>query len=103
MFYIFQISPLPEIKRFVRNKIESKRNPDSVWMSVEEGLHRVRVDPGFVFVIESFSGYGLIENSYTAQEICDLNEVLFRPEQALYQHLHKNSSYREIVKLKYFL
>ncbi|XP_065362168.1 uncharacterized protein Ir75a [Calliphora vicina] len=94
------VSPLPEIKRFKRNKIDSKRNPASVWMKVEDGLRRVREDPGFVFVIDSFSGNGLIENSYTDQEICDLNEVPLRPEQPLYQHLPRNSSYRKIVKLK---
>lgn len=99
-FYLPQISPLPEIKRFKRNKIETKINPNSVWLTVDEGLRRVRENPGFVYVFEAFSGYGLVEKSYTAQEICDLNEVLFRPEQALYTHLHRNSSYIEIVKLK---
>ncbi|KAM7354771.1 ionotropic receptor 75a-like [Cochliomyia hominivorax] len=94
------ISPRADIRRFVRNKIESKRNADKVWMSVDVGLHRVRVEPGFVFVLESFSGYDLIKKTYTEQEICDLNEVLLRPEQPLYQHLPKNSSYKKIIKLK---
>ncbi|KAI8116560.1 Glutamate receptor [Lucilia cuprina] len=62
-------STLPEIKRFVRNKIDSQPNPNNVWMSVEKGLQRVRKEPGYVFVIDAFSGYGLIENSYTAEEI----------------------------------
>ena len=92
---------MPEIKLFKRNKIESRRDPKSVWLPVDEGLRRVREHPGFVYVFEAFSGYGLVEKSYTAQEICDLNEILFRPEQALYTHLPKNSSYTEIIKLKW--
>lgn len=95
----FKFSVLPEIKRFVRNKIASKA-ADKVWLNVDDGIRRVRDDPGFVFVIESFSGYGLIEQSFSDQQICDLNEILLRPDQPLYQHLNKNSSYREIVKLK---
>lgn len=70
-------------------------------MPIADGLSAVRDDPGFVYVTESFSSYALIERTFLAQEICDINEILFRPEQSLYEHLHRNSSYTEYVKLKY--
>lgn len=71
-------------------------------MSIPDGLRRVREQPGFVYVTEAFSSYDLIERSYMAEEICDLNEILFRPEELLYEHLHRNSSYTEFVRLKYW-
>lgn len=61
---------------------------------------RMRDRPGFVFVFEVSTGYHLIERTYEATEICDLNEVQFRPDTQLVTHLHRNSSYREIVRLK---
>ena len=103
LFCFLKVTNLPEIKRFKRNKIESKRDAKSIWLPVDEGLRRVRENPGFVYVFEAFSGYGLVEKTYTAQEICDLNEILFRPEQALYTHLPRYSSYTEIIKLKWVL
>lgn len=91
---------LPEIRSFVRNKISSRKNPDSVWLPIEEGIRRVRDEPGFVYGTESFSGYDLIEKTYRPEEICDINEVLIRPLQILHTHLPKNSSYWEIIRLK---
>ncbi|TMW44527.1 hypothetical protein DOY81_010392, partial [Sarcophaga bullata] len=60
----------------------------------------MREKPGFVFIFETSTGYFLIENQYSAHEICDLNEILFRSDTQLATHLHKNSSYKEIVRLK---
>uniref|UniRef100_A0A1A9URY2 Uncharacterized protein n=1 Tax=Glossina austeni TaxID=7395 RepID=A0A1A9URY2_GLOAU len=93
-------STLPEVKRFVRHKVAPKLHTNNLWFSAQEGIMRVRDRPGFVFVFEVSTGYNLIERTYEATEICDLNEVLFRPDTQLVTHLHRNSSYREIVRLK---
>uniref|UniRef100_A0A1B0A6Q5 Uncharacterized protein n=1 Tax=Glossina pallidipes TaxID=7398 RepID=A0A1B0A6Q5_GLOPL len=93
-------STLPEVKRFVRHKVAPKIHTNNLWFSAQEGIMRMRDRPGFVFVFEVSTGYNLIERTYEATEICDLNEVLFRPDTQLVTHLHRNSSYREIVRLK---
>uniref|UniRef100_A0A1A9WE51 Ionotropic receptor 75a N-terminal domain-containing protein n=1 Tax=Glossina brevipalpis TaxID=37001 RepID=A0A1A9WE51_9MUSC len=90
-------SKLPEIKRFVKRKIDSKENPASVWIPAEEGILRVRDEPGFVYIFEAFS-FGLVERYYDAHEICDLNEVLFRPPADLHTHVNRNSSFTEILR-----
>ncbi|XP_037880981.1 ionotropic receptor 75a-like [Glossina fuscipes] len=90
-------SKLPEIKRFVKRKIESKSNPGSVWIPAEEGILRVRDEPGFVYIFEAFS-FGLVERYYDAHEICDLNEVLFRPPADLHTHVNRNSTFIEILR-----
>uniref|UniRef100_A0A1B0G5E4 Uncharacterized protein n=1 Tax=Glossina morsitans morsitans TaxID=37546 RepID=A0A1B0G5E4_GLOMM len=93
-------STLPEVKRFVRHKVAPKIHTNNLWFSAQEGIMRMRDRPGFVFVFEVSTGYHLIERTYEATEICDLNEVQFRPDTQLVTHLHRNSSYREIVRLK---
>ncbi|KAL9905222.1 ionotropic receptor 75a-like [Glossina fuscipes fuscipes] len=93
-------STLPEVKRFVKRKVVPKIHTNNLWFSAQEGIMRMRNRPGFVFVFEVSTGYNLIERTYEASEICDLNEVLFRPDTQLVTHLHRNSSYREIVRLK---
>ncbi|XP_061401356.1 ionotropic receptor 75a-like [Musca vetustissima] len=93
-------SKLPEIRTLVRNKIQAKKDSKSVWIPIAEGVRRVRDEPGFVYVTESYSSYSLIENTYTAKEICDLNEILFRPQEILHEHVNVNSSYVEFIRYK---
>ncbi|XP_030372010.1 uncharacterized protein LOC115622251 [Scaptodrosophila lebanonensis] len=93
-------SKLPEVHLFRKRKIETQTKNNQLWLPAEEGILRVRDNPGYVFVFESSSGYAYVERHYEPQEICDLNEVLFRPEQLLYTHLHRNSTYKELVRLK---
>ncbi|XP_073838111.1 ionotropic receptor 75a-like [Musca autumnalis] len=93
-------STLPDVKHFVRRKILSKKTADNLWYSASEGITKMRLKPGFVFVFETSSGYNLIERLYDAHEICDLNEILFRSDSMLATHLHRNSSYKEIVRTK---
>ncbi|ALC43861.1 Ir75a, partial [Drosophila busckii] len=90
----------PEIHYFSKRKIETQSKNPQLWLPAEQGLLRVRDNPGYVFVFESSSGYAYVEQYYTQQQICDLNEILFRPELLLYTHLHRNSSYKEMVRLK---
>lgn len=91
---------MPEVKRFVKRKVETRKNVQSLWYSAQDGINKMREKPGFVFIFETSTGFNMIENQYTFSEICDLNEILFRSDTLLLTHLHKNSSYREIVRLK---
>uniref|UniRef100_A0A1I8MYE5 Uncharacterized protein n=1 Tax=Musca domestica TaxID=7370 RepID=A0A1I8MYE5_MUSDO len=93
-------SSLPDVQYFVRTKITSKKNSESLWYSASDGIIKMRLKPGFVFVFETSTGYNLIERMYDAHEICDLNEILFRSDTLLATHLHRNSSYKEIVRMK---
>ena len=88
---------MPDVRHFVKRKIEKKKN---FWYSAQDGITKMRDKPGFVFIFETSTGYFLIDNQYSAHEICDLNEILFRSDTQLATHLHKNSSYKEIVRLK---
>ncbi|XP_075161159.1 ionotropic receptor 75a-like [Haematobia irritans] len=95
-------SKRPEVRSIVRNKIQSRKDPESVWIPITEGLKRVREEPGFVYITDSYSSYDMIERTYTANEICDLNEILLRHDHALYLHINRNSSYKEFLKLKQY-
>nr|NP_649012.2 ionotropic receptor 75a [Drosophila melanogaster]Q9VVL1.2 RecName: Full=Ionotropic receptor 75a [Drosophila melanogaster]AAF49300.2 ionotropic receptor 75a [Drosophila melanogaster]APD16193.1 ionotropic receptor 75a [Drosophila melanogaster] len=94
-------SRLPEIHLFIKRKIESQTQNPELWLPAEQGVLRVRDNPGYVYVFETSSGYAYVERYFTAQEICDLNEVLFRPEQLFYTHLHRNSTYKELFRLRF--
>ncbi|KAH8333027.1 hypothetical protein KR074_011744 [Drosophila pseudoananassae] len=93
-------SRLPEIHLFIKRKIETQTKNPELWLPAEEGVLRVRDNPGYVYVFETSSGYAYVERYFTAQQICDLNEVLFRPEQLFYTHLHRNSTYKELFRLR---
>lgn len=99
-FNYFQYSLRPEIHLFSKRKIETQTKNTELWLPAEKGILKVRDNPGYVFVFEASSGYAFVERYYTQQEICDLNEILFRPELLLYTHLHRNSSYKELVRFK---
>ncbi|EDW79105.2 uncharacterized protein Dwil_GK10445 [Drosophila willistoni] len=91
----------PEVHTFKKRKIESQSKNSHLWLPAEQGVLKVRDNPGYVYVFESSSGYAYVEKYYTAQQICDLNEVLFRPEQLLYTCLHRNSTYKELIRLRF--
>ncbi|KAH8370200.1 hypothetical protein KR093_002600 [Drosophila rubida] len=90
----------PEIHLFSKRKIETQSHNSQLWLPAEKGVLRVRDQPGYVYVLEASSGYAYVEHHYTQQEICDLNEILFRPELLIYTHLHRNSTYKELIRLK---
>ncbi|KAM8708521.1 hypothetical protein ACLKA7_015490 [Drosophila subpalustris] len=93
-------SSRPEIHLFKKRKVETQSKNTELWLPVEKGILRVRDRPGYVFVFDASSGYAYVERYYTQQEICDLNEILFRPELVVYTQLHQNSSYKELIRLK---
>ncbi|KAH8261635.1 hypothetical protein KR044_012602 [Drosophila immigrans] len=90
-------SPRTDIINLVKRKVEG-RNPSSIWFSAEEGVIRVRDQPGFVFISEASSSYNFVEKYYLPHEICELNEISFRPESAIFTIVHRNSTYKELLK-----
>lgn len=74
------------------------RNPNSIWLSAQEGVLKVRDQPGYVFISEASFIYNFVEKYYLPHEICELNEIMFRPEGTLYTVVHKNSTYKELLK-----
>ncbi|ALC43864.1 Ir75c, partial [Drosophila busckii] len=90
-------SPRADIRSLVRQKVE-KHDPKSIWLTGKEGVLRVRDQPGYVFVSETTFLYTFVEKYYLPHEICELNEISFRPESALYAMIHINSTYRELLK-----
>lgn len=73
-------------------------DPSKIWLSVNDGVLRARDEPGFVFVSEASNLYTFIEKYYLPHEICELNEIMFRPESNVYAVVPKNSTYKELLK-----
>ncbi|KAL7731337.1 hypothetical protein ACLKA6_000457 [Drosophila palustris] len=90
-------SPRTDIINLVKRKVEG-RDPKSIWLNAKDGVLRVRQQPGFVFVLEASFSYNVVEKYYLPHEICELNEIPFRPESAVYTVLHRNSTYKELFK-----
>ncbi|KAM8708520.1 hypothetical protein ACLKA7_015489 [Drosophila subpalustris] len=90
-------SPRTDIINLVKRKVEG-RDPKSIWLNAKDGVLRVRQQPGFVFVLEASFSYNVVEKYYLPHEICELNEIPFRPESAVYTILHRNSTYKELFK-----
>ncbi|TDG45606.1 hypothetical protein AWZ03_007976 [Drosophila navojoa] len=90
-------SPRADIRALVKHKVDG-HDPKKIWMSVDEGVLRARDQPGFVFVSEASSLYTSIEKFYLPHEICELNEIMFRPESNVYTVVHKKSTYKELLK-----
>lgn len=72
-------------------------------MPAEIGLLRVRNEPGFVYGFEATAGYAIVERFYKPHEICNLNEFMLRPESKLYTLLSKNSTLKEVIRLRFGL
>ncbi|KRF99010.1 uncharacterized protein Dwil_GK28324 [Drosophila willistoni] len=91
-------SQRPDIRSLYKQKVEGKRDASNIWLSPEIGVLKVRDQPGFVYTSEASFMYHFVEKYYRPHEIADLNEIKFRPESALYTIIHKNSTYKELLK-----
>ncbi|XP_022218189.2 ionotropic receptor 75a [Drosophila obscura] len=90
-------SPRSDIRSLYRQKVENRRDPSTVWYEPEEGVIKVRDQPGFVYISEGSFMYHYVEKHYLPREISDLNEILLRQESSVYHMIHLNSSYRELI------
>lgn len=96
-----QAATFEDVQRLVKRKINPKlKHPERIWYDPYKGMQRLLHTPGFLYIFDTSSVYYLIETNFNAQEICDLNEFTFRKYTYLFTQLHRNSTYKEIVKLK---
>lgn len=75
-------------------KVESKSN----WLSLEEGVHRIRSEP-FAFHGARNLIYAIMQNTYQEEEKCGLTEINFM--NSIIDPLliiQKQSPYLEIIK-----
>ncbi|XP_063918653.1 ionotropic receptor 75a-like [Zophobas morio] len=69
---------------------------DSGFYKPEKGLQMVK-EGGFAFHVETSTAYPIIEDTFTVQEICELEEVQMYRTQPMHTNLQKNSPFREMM------
>ncbi|XP_034946506.1 glutamate receptor U1-like [Chelonus insularis] len=93
--YYFQAVQDPMRKNFYKNYVENKT---SIWMSLDEGIEKVRKGL-FAFHADATASYSLIQETYEEEEKCGLHE--FDYLNLLYPMLvlPLDSPYREIFRV----
>ncbi|XP_011685135.1 PREDICTED: glutamate receptor U1-like [Wasmannia auropunctata] len=97
--YYFKASQDPIRKAIVEQKIEP-RGHKSNWMSLEEGVRRIRNEP-FAFYCLRSSIYYIMQHTYQEEEKCGLTEIDFISTILVGYPLiaiQKQSPYLEIIK-----
>lgn len=96
-----QITRTPEILSLVQKKI-STLNSSMLYINPQVGVELVRRG-GYAYLSEASTLYDLVKQSYSAVELCDLNEIYLRPKNSLGYVVNLKSSYHEIFKIKYYI
>lgn len=97
-----QTSNFSDVLSLYRKKIlNSRRDPQRIWLSSEQGVLMVRNNPGFVYIAEAASAYVFVRKHYQPHEICELNEILLRDETTAYTMVSKTSSFAELIRYKF--
>ncbi|KAJ8978937.1 hypothetical protein NQ317_002998 [Molorchus minor] len=78
-----------------KTKIQGPSN-DSGFYAPSEGLDFVK-QGGFAFHIETSTAYPIIEETFSNELICDLEEVQMYSTQPMYTNLQKNSPFKEMM------
>lgn len=71
-------------------------------MSIDEGIRRMR-DEFFAFHVELSNGYKVVGDIFMEHQKCGLKEVEFFQLTEPWLTTRKNSSYKEIFKIGYFV
>ncbi|KAJ3637571.1 hypothetical protein MTP99_001018 [Tenebrio molitor] len=85
----------PAAIELYNTKIKGTSN-DSGFYEPRDGLELVRRG-GFAFHVETSTAYPIIEETFTNQEICELEEVQMYRTQPMHTNLQKNSPFREMM------
>ncbi|XP_068895605.1 ionotropic receptor 75a-like [Tenebrio molitor] len=85
----------PAAIELYNTKIKGISN-DSGFYEPRDGLELVRRG-GFAFHVETSTAYPIIEETFTNQEICELEEVQMYRTQPMHTNLQKNSPFREMM------
>ncbi|ALC43863.1 Ir75a, partial [Drosophila busckii] len=92
-----KVSCREDVYNLRRRKVE-QHDPMRIWFSAEEGMLKVRDKQGYVFISEGTIAYTFVDKYFMPHEICELNEIPFRPESSVYALIHINSTYKELLK-----
>ncbi|XP_074034442.1 ionotropic receptor 75a [Leptinotarsa decemlineata] len=85
----------PDAINLYESKIKGTAN-SSGFYTPSEGLDLVRKG-GFAFHVETSTAYPIIEETYTNQEICEIDEVQMYRTQPMHTNLQKDSPFREMM------
>jgi ionotropic glutamate receptor len=85
----------PAAIELYNTKIKGTSN-DSGFYEPRDGLQLVRRG-GFALHVETSTAYPIIEETFTNQEICELEEVQMYRTQPMHTNLQKNSPFREMM------
>ncbi|XP_046384917.1 uncharacterized protein LOC124155243 [Ischnura elegans] len=91
--HIFQEMKEP-LKMKIYNKIAPPNRPPA-FFSMEEGISKIRGGL-FAFHVELGSGYEVIRETFTEDEMCSLQEVNIMPKTNVWLIMRKNSPYKKI-------
>ncbi|KAH8405010.1 hypothetical protein KR222_003139, partial [Zaprionus bogoriensis] len=95
-----QTANYSDVLSLYRKKVlNSRRDPQRIWLPSEQGVLMVRNQPGFVYIAEAASAYVFVRKHFLPHEICELNEILLRDETSAYTMVAKISSFGELIKL----
>lgn len=84
-------------KKLYQERVLKKNGPDN-FMSLEDGVHRVRKGL-FAFHMELALGYKLMSETFFEDEKCGLTEIAFLQVTDPWYAIKKNSSYAELFKI----
>ncbi|CAH0551357.1 unnamed protein product, partial [Brassicogethes aeneus] len=85
----------PYAIQLYEQKIKGATNDDGFY-SPFDGISLVR-QGGFAFHVQTSSAYPIIEQIFTNEEICDLEEIQMYRTQPMYTNLQKHSPFREML------
>uniref|UniRef100_A0A0C9PTU2 Kbp_3 protein n=1 Tax=Fopius arisanus TaxID=64838 RepID=A0A0C9PTU2_9HYME len=85
----------PMRKEFYERRIKGQKN---IWMSLEEGIHRVRNDL-FAFHTDVTMGYGLVQSTFGEDEKCGFEEIDYLYVSDPQFAIRRKSPYREILRV----
>lgn len=94
-FFTFQETPYDIAIELYNKKIKNSNN-NSGFYEPEDGLRLVKKG-GFAFHVETSTAYPIIEETFTNEEICELQEVQMYRTQPMHTNLQKGSPFREMM------
>lgn len=90
-----------DVRYLIDKKILPNINSTELWNLPEKGLELVRKG-GYAYMALANLAYVITAETYAPIELCDLNEVLFRPVTILGYAGNPESPYNELLKTKYY-
>lgn len=95
----FQETSYESAIQLYNEKIKNTNN-NSGFYEPEDGLRLVK-DGGFAFHVETSTAYPIIEETFTNELICELEEVQMYRTQPMHTNLQKNSPFKEMLNYWY--